>query len=166
MTPYINTPDGPRTDVLSHIVNTSRPMQNGSHFTDGLLKCIFLNKNILISIKMSLKFVRKGPINNIPVFVQIMAWHRPGDNPLSEPVMVILPTHICITRLQKVKMHSQIDRFSAAEIGIFREKEVNTIATGDLVTMVFNKWGERCFFSTSKAFNHLAHFSVKHTNTI
>ena len=89
MTPYINTPDGPHTDVLSHIVNTSRRMQNGSHFTDGLFKSIFMNKNIWISIKMSLKFVRKGPINNIPAFVQIMAWHRPGDNPLSEPVMVI-----------------------------------------------------------------------------
>ena len=30
--------------------------------------------------------------------VQIMAWRRPGDQPLSEPVTVNLLTHICITR--------------------------------------------------------------------
>ena len=32
-----------------------------------------------------------------------MAWHRPGDKPLSEPMVVRLPTHICITRPQWVK---------------------------------------------------------------
>ena len=26
-----------------------------------------------------------------------MAWRRPGDKPLSEPMMVRLPTHICVT---------------------------------------------------------------------
>ena len=34
--------------------------------------------------------------------VQIMAWHRPGDKPLSEPMMVSLLTHICVTRPQCV----------------------------------------------------------------
>ena len=48
----------------------------------------FVNENILISIKISLKFVRKGPINNIPALVQIMAWRRSGDKPLYEPMMV------------------------------------------------------------------------------
>ena len=33
---------------------------------------------------------------------QLMAWCRPGDKPLSEPMMVRLPTHICITRSQWV----------------------------------------------------------------
>ena len=41
-------------------------------------------------IEISLKFVPKRPINNIPALVQIMAWHRPGDKPLSEPMMVTL----------------------------------------------------------------------------
>ena len=41
-------------------------------------------KNVIISIKISLKFVLKGSINNIPTLVQIMAWHWPGDKPLSE----------------------------------------------------------------------------------
>ena len=49
-----------------------------------------------------LKFVPKGPINNIPAMVQIMAWRRPGDKPLSEPMMVSLPTHICVSRPQWV----------------------------------------------------------------
>ena len=26
-----------------------------------------------------------------------MAWHQPGDKPLSEPMMVNLLTHICVT---------------------------------------------------------------------
>ena len=52
------------------------------------------------AIKISLKFVPKGPINNIPALVQIMAWRRPGDKPLSEPMMVSLLTHICTTRPQ------------------------------------------------------------------
>ena len=38
-------------------------------------------------IKISLKFVPKGPINNIPALVQIMAGRRPGNKPLFEPVM-------------------------------------------------------------------------------
>ena len=69
---------------------------------DGILKCIFLNANILISINISLKFIPKGPINNIPTLVQIMVWRRPGDKPLSEPMMVSLLTHICVTRPQWV----------------------------------------------------------------
>ena len=38
---------------------------NGRHFPDDIFKCIFLNENVLISIKISLKFVPKGQINNI-----------------------------------------------------------------------------------------------------
>ena len=72
------------------------PRQNGRHFADDTFKHIFLNENARISIKISLKFVPKGPINNIPALVQIMAWRRPGDKPLSEPMMVRLPTHICV----------------------------------------------------------------------
>ena len=80
--------------------NTLRPRQNGRHFADDTFKRIFLNENVRISIKISLKFVPTGPINNIPALVQIMAWRQPGDKPLSEPMMVRLPTHICVTRPQ------------------------------------------------------------------
>ena len=57
-------------------VNTLRPTQNGRHFPDDIFKCIFLNENVRLPIKISLKFVPKGPINKIPAFVQIMAWRR------------------------------------------------------------------------------------------
>ena len=83
--------------------NTLRPRRNGRHFADAIFKVIFLNENVWIPIKISLKFVLWGPINNIPAFVQIMAWRRPDDKPLSGPMMVRLPTHICVIRPQWVK---------------------------------------------------------------
>ena len=52
--------------------------------------CVFLNENEWISIKISLKFVPTGLINNIPAMVQVMAWRRPGDKPLSETIMAIV----------------------------------------------------------------------------
>ena len=84
-------------------LNTLWPRQNGSHFPDEINKLIFLNESVWISIKISLKFVPRDPINNIPALVQIMAWRRPGDKPLPEPMMVSLLTHVCITRPQLVK---------------------------------------------------------------
>ena len=77
-----------------HNVNTLRPRQNGRRFVDDTFKSIFLNENVRIWIKISVKFVPKGQIDNIPLLVQIMAWRRPGDKPLSEAIMVNLPTHI------------------------------------------------------------------------
>ena len=87
-------------------INTLRPKQNARRVPDDIFKCIFLNENVWISIKISLnmlKFVPKGPINNIPALIQIMAWHRPGDKPLSKPMMVSLLMHICVTWPQWVK---------------------------------------------------------------
>ena len=78
-------------------VNTLRPRQNGHHFPDDIFKWILLNENVWITIKISLKFVPKGLMNNIPALVQIMTWRRPGDKPLSEPVMFNLLTYICVT---------------------------------------------------------------------
>ena len=85
-------------------LNTLRLGQAGCQFPDDIFKYIFLNENIWISIEISLKFVLKGPVNNIPSLVQIMAWRRPGDKPLSEPMMVRLPTHICVSRPQWVNI--------------------------------------------------------------
>ena len=91
-----------------HWLNTLRPRQDGRRFADDTFKRIFLNENVRISIKISLKFVPKGPINNIPALVQIMAWRRSGDKPLSEPMMVTLPTHICVTRPQWVNVYEYV----------------------------------------------------------
>ena len=68
--------------------NIVRPRKNGCRFADNILKYIFLNDSVRISIKISMKIVPKGPINNIPSSVQIMAWRRPDAKPLSEPLMV------------------------------------------------------------------------------
>ena len=70
-------------------VNSLRPRRNRRHFADDSFKCIFLNENMFISINISLKFIPRGLVNNIPALVQIMAWRRSGDKPLSEPMMII-----------------------------------------------------------------------------
>ena len=88
---------------LTAKTNTLRPRQNGRRFAEDTFKRIFLNKNVRISIKISLKFVPKCPINNNPALVHIMAWRWSGDKPLSEPMMFSLLTHICVTRPQRVK---------------------------------------------------------------
>ena len=85
-------------------INTLRLRQSGHHFPDDTFKCIFFNENVWILIKMSLKFVPKGPINNIPTLIQIMAWHLSGAKPLSEPMMISLLMHICITWPQWVML--------------------------------------------------------------
>ena len=80
--------------------STLRPRQKGRYFPDDIFKCIFLNENVCISIRISMKFVPKSPIKNIPALVQIMARRRTGDKPLSEPMIVNLLTHICVARSQ------------------------------------------------------------------
>ena len=90
------------------VINTLGPRQTGRTFADDIFKCIFLNENVWIAIKISLNFVPKGSINNIPALVQIMAWRRPGDKPLSKARMFNLPTHICVTRPQWVKVHNTV----------------------------------------------------------
>ena len=59
-------------------INILRPRQHGRHFADDTFKRIFVSENVISSIKISLKFVPKGPVNNNnPALVQIMAWRRP-----------------------------------------------------------------------------------------
>ena len=63
-------------------INTLWPRQNGRHFADDTFNRIFVNENVEILIIFSLKFVPKGPINNIPALVQIMAWRRRNNDGL------------------------------------------------------------------------------------
>ena len=53
--------------VISHwwVVNTLRPRQNGRHLAGNIFIYIFLNENVWISIKISLKTVPKGTIGII-----------------------------------------------------------------------------------------------------
>ena len=70
-------------------LNTSRQRQDGRHYADDIFKWIFLNEVTRISFDISLKFILKSQIKNIPALVHIMAWRRRGDKPLSEPMLVI-----------------------------------------------------------------------------
>ena len=54
---------------------------------DGLFKYIFMNEKVCILIRTSVKFVPKVPIDNKSMLVQVMAWRRIGDKPLSEPML-------------------------------------------------------------------------------
>ena len=83
-------------------ITTFRSRWNKRYYLDDIIECIFLNESVLISVKFSLKFFPNGPINNIPSFVQIMAWRRSSHKPLSEPMMVRLLTRTCVTRPQWV----------------------------------------------------------------
>ena len=49
--------------------NSSPPGKNDCHFTDDLYRCFFVNENVCIFIKISLKFLPKGPIDNNPTLV-------------------------------------------------------------------------------------------------
>ena len=83
------------------IINTLGSRQHTRCFVDDIFECIFFNENYCILIKISLNYDRKGPIDNNPALVQIMAWRRPGDKS-SGPMMVRLPTHVWVTRPQWV----------------------------------------------------------------
>ena len=74
--------------IISWGINSSPPGQNGHHFPDDIFKCIFMNEKFCILIRISLKFVPKGPINNIPALVQIMACRLIGAKPLFEPMLI------------------------------------------------------------------------------
>ena len=62
-------------------------------------------------MKISLKFVPMCPIHNM--LFQIMAWHRPGDKPLSEPMLASLLMHICVPRPQWFKV---VDRCAGSRV--------------------------------------------------
>ena len=89
------------------LLNTLRPRQNDRHFADDIFKCTFLNENIWISLKISLKFVPKVRINNIPaetapghylnqwwlIYWRIYASRGFKELMLSYLVKTIYPTH-------------------------------------------------------------------------
>ena len=88
------------TIVITNIVlpiSTWTTEQNGRHFADDILKCIILNENLYIFIKISLKFIPKGQIDNKSTLVKEMAWHLTGAKPLSELMMIQSATcfHSC-----------------------------------------------------------------------
>ena len=72
-----------------------------------------------------------------------MAWRRPGDKPLSEPVMVSLLTHICVTRPQwangaNISVHNEKVIFDMISSNTLRPKQNGCRFADDILI---------CFFS-------------------
>ena len=120
-------------------VNTLRPRQNGRLFADDIFACNSLNENVWISVKISLKFILNGSINNIPAFVQIMAWRRPGNKPISEPMIVRLPTHICVTRPRWVNTLRLTQNGRHFQIHFFNESHCISILISLMFVITDNK---------------------------
>ena len=70
-----------------------------------LMKSYYITTNVCsrkVLLLLVISLTDKGPINNIPALVQIMAWRRSSEKPLSELMLGSLLTHICVTRPQWV----------------------------------------------------------------
>ena len=76
--------------------------------SDDIFNRIFLNKNDKIPIQIPLKYVPSSPIDNKQALVQVMASRRSRGKPLSEPMMVRLLTHICVTRPRWVNINPNV----------------------------------------------------------
>ena len=129
------------------INNTLRPKQDGRHFADDIFTCIFFIENCCILIKFSLKYVRKGPIDNNRALVQIMAWRRSGDKPVSEAIMISLPTHICVTWPQWVETNDpvmEIKRFPyyCPFVMGYHRSSMMTSLNGNIFRVTGPLWGE------------------------
>ena len=61
---------------------------------------LVMNEMFCNLIRISVDFDSEGLIENKSASVHVMAWHRTGGKPLSEPTIVSLLTHIYTTRPQ------------------------------------------------------------------
>ena len=75
-------------DNTPNVFNSSPLGQNDHLFAGDIVKDMFVNEKFCISIQISLKFVRKGPISHTQALVQVMAWWQIGDKPLPEPMLI------------------------------------------------------------------------------
>ena len=73
--------------IRSAVFNSSSPWQNDRHFADDIFRRIFMKTKNCISIRISLKIVPNGAIDNNSAMLQIMAWRRTGDEPVSESML-------------------------------------------------------------------------------
>ena len=69
-----------------------------------------------------------------------MAWRRRGDKPLSEPILVILPTPICVTRPHRVKSKngwSHLDTALAIRVNSC-ERNLTSLFSGSLPDLIIS----------------------------
>ena len=57
------------TSCKENRINSLAPGQDGRHFADDIFRSILMNEKLCVLIKISMKFIRKGPIDNNPVLV-------------------------------------------------------------------------------------------------
>ena len=77
------------------------------------VQMLFLNENIWISNKISLKYVPSGPIDNMLELVHIMAWRCPVDRPSSEPMLTkFTDAYIAALRGRWVNSHGDVAAIS------------------------------------------------------
>ena len=72
------------------IVTTFRPSQDVSNVISWTRMYRFL-------LRFHWSLLPMGSVKYVSALVQIMTWHRPCNRPLTEPMMVIFLTHMCIT---------------------------------------------------------------------
>ena len=87
--------------------------------------------------------------------VQIMVWRRPGDKPLSEPMVVSLPTHICVAWPKWVNwsIGNKLQWFFFRNLNIITQESVFKMSSG--------KWRPFCL-----ALNVLKHIINDDAKTI
>ena len=96
-----------------------------------------------IRLKLKLKCVPTGSINNIPALVRIMAWRRPGDKPLSEAMLVSLQTHKCVTKPQWVNRRLKKRGFCCLLIKSMCTKTESSTPVMHFLKVIYfftNKW--------------------------
>ena len=71
----------------SYVSKPISPWQNGRHVTEDIFKYIFMNGKFCILIRISLKFVPNGPIDNKSALVQVIARQRTGNKALPESML-------------------------------------------------------------------------------
>ena len=73
--------------IVDQWVIILRLRQNGFLFLEGIFKIIFFRENHYIVIKISLKFVSRGVIDNTATLVQIMVGTNQAIKPFLKPKM-------------------------------------------------------------------------------
>ena len=109
---------------IKSMINTLRPRQNGRHFAYDLFKCIYLNENVWISLKISLKFVSRGPVNNclVPTWRQVIIWTNDR-----------LPTHVySLLSLNELRPYNQTENASIGSIRYINMCILSNLRYGDI----------------------------------
>ena len=73
--------------LLTHAITHFPLDKMAAILADDIFKHIFINENDRIPVQISLKFLSSCSIDTKPALVQVMAWLRIGDKPLSEPML-------------------------------------------------------------------------------